>query len=121
MRRSDGRILTTHTGSLPRPAELTRLYARRARGEIVDEAALAALGRRALGWVVPKQVEAGVDIGNNGEEQREGFFLYLRHRMSGFGGNWQRPPRGDVERYPLFKAALQAQLAGRDAVSNFAP
>jgi 5-methyltetrahydropteroyltriglutamate--homocysteine methyltransferase len=121
MQRSAERILTTHTGSLPRPAALTRLYARRAAGEAVDEAALAEAGRRALAWVVPKQLDCGIDIGNNGEQQREGFFLYLRHRLSGFGGSWQRAPRGDIERYPLFKAALQSQLAGKEAVSNFAP
>ena len=121
MERSAGRILTTHTGSLPRPGELTRLYARRARGEAVDEAVLAEAGRQALAGVVQKQQECGVDIGNNGEQQREGFFLYLRHRLSGFGGSWQRSPRGDVERYPLFKATMAAQLAGKEAVSNFAP
>jgi 5-methyltetrahydropteroyltriglutamate--homocysteine methyltransferase len=121
MQRSAERILTTHTGSLPRPAALTRLYARRAAGEMVDEAALAEAGRRALAWIVPQQLDCGIDIGNNGEQQREGFFLYLRHRLSGFGGSWQRAPRGDIERYPLFKAALQGQLAGKEAVSNFAP
>ncbi len=42
MKRSTDRILTTHTGSLPRPPDLTRLYARRSRGQPVDEAALAA-------------------------------------------------------------------------------
>jgi 5-methyltetrahydropteroyltriglutamate--homocysteine methyltransferase len=41
------RILTTHTGSLPRPAELTELYARRAAGETIDEARLEALGKAA--------------------------------------------------------------------------
>ncbi len=121
MRNSDGRILTTHTGSLPRPPELTRLFARRARGEMIDEAELVAAGQRALRWIVPKQFEAGIDIGNNGEQQREGFFLYLRHRLAGFGGAWQRPPRADIERYPVFKAALESQLRGREAVSNFAP
>ena len=45
MQRSEKRILTTHTGSLPRPLELTRLYARRARGEPVDAAELAAPAR----------------------------------------------------------------------------
>jgi 5-methyltetrahydropteroyltriglutamate--homocysteine methyltransferase len=121
MQRSEQRILTTHTGSLPRPAALTQLYARRARGETIDEVELDAAGKRALAWVVPQQIAAGIDIGNNGEQQREGFFLYLRHRLSGFGGSWQRSPRGDVERYPLFKEAMQRQLAGKDAVSNFAP
>src|ERR1700730_4758334 len=121
MRYSEQRILTTHTGSLPRAAALTRLYVRRERGESIDEAELDAAGKRALAWVVPQQIAAGIDIGNNGEQQREGFFLYLRRRLSGFGGSWHRSPRGDVERYPLFKEAMQRQLAGKDAVSNFAP
>jgi 5-methyltetrahydropteroyltriglutamate--homocysteine methyltransferase len=44
---SEGRILTTHTGSLPRPAALTELYARRVDGEAIDEAALDAAGKAA--------------------------------------------------------------------------
>ena len=47
MRWSDERILTTHTGSLPRPPELTRLYVRRARGEAIDPAELDQVGIRA--------------------------------------------------------------------------
>jgi 5-methyltetrahydropteroyltriglutamate--homocysteine methyltransferase len=121
MQRSEHRILTTHTGSLPRPAELTRLYARRSRGEPVDLAEIEAAGRAALQWVVPKQIAAGIDVGNNGEQQREGFFLHVRHRMTGFGGTWKRFPRGDVEHYPVFKTMLEQQFAGREAVSNFAP
>jgi 5-methyltetrahydropteroyltriglutamate--homocysteine methyltransferase len=54
MRRSDGRILTTHTGSLPRPAALTRLYARRVRGEAVNPAEIDRAGRDALRRIVPK-------------------------------------------------------------------
>jgi 5-methyltetrahydropteroyltriglutamate--homocysteine methyltransferase len=118
---SDGRILTTHTGSLPRPAALTQLYARRARGEAVDAAELAAQGEAALRASVASQLAAGIDVGNNGEQQREGFFLYLRHRLSGFGGTWKRFSRADVDRYPQFKAAMERLLAGREAVSNFAP
>jgi 5-methyltetrahydropteroyltriglutamate--homocysteine methyltransferase len=121
MQHGEDRILTTHTGSLPRPSTLTDFYVRRARGEAVDIDALDAAGRAALEWIVPKQIAAGIDIGNNGEQQREGFFLYLRHRMSGFGGTWRRWPRGDVERYPAFKAMLERQLAANKAVSNFLP
>jgi 5-methyltetrahydropteroyltriglutamate--homocysteine methyltransferase len=121
MRRSEERILTTHTGSLPRPPELTRLYARRERGEPVDEAALSEAARQALRWVVPKQIAAGIDVGNDGEQQREGFFLHLRRRMSGFGGTWKRWPRADIEHYPVFKDALERQAAGREAVGSFAP
>src|SRR5215472_7369303 len=121
MRRSKERILTTHTGSLPRPPELTRLYVRRARGESVDAGEIETRGRAALRWIVKKQAEAGVDIGNNGEQQREGFFLHIRHRMSGFGGSWQRRTRADALRYPVFRRIMEEQLASRQAVSNMGP
>ncbi|OLD92207.1 MAG: hypothetical protein AUG92_02275 [Alphaproteobacteria bacterium 13_1_20CM_4_65_11] len=121
MRWSEDRILTTHTGSLPRPPELTRLYVRRARGGEVDPAELDRLGKEALRQIVDKQADAGVDIGNNGEQQREAFFLYVRHRMSGFGSGWKRWPRGDVERYPLLKAQMTQMLAAREAVGNYQP
>ena len=121
MRRSEARILTTHTGSLPRPPELTRLHIARARGESVDPAELDRLGQQALRGIVRKQATAGVDIGNNGEQQREGFFLHIRHRMSGFGGSWQRRPRADALRYPIFRRIMEEQLAARQAVSNMGP
>ena len=118
---STERILTTHTGSLPRPPELVRLSVRRARGEAVDAAELDRQGRAALRHVIDKQIEAKIDIGNNGEQQREAFFLYVRHRMSGFGGSWQRWPRGDVERYPILKEQMAKLLAAREAVGNYEP
>jgi 5-methyltetrahydropteroyltriglutamate--homocysteine methyltransferase len=121
MQWSTERILTTHTGSLPRPLELTRLYVRRARGEAVDPAEIERLGKAALRRIVDRQIEAGVDVGNNGEQQREAFFLYVRHRMSGFGDSWQRWPRGDVERYPLLKQQMAEMLAAREAVGNYQP
>jgi 5-methyltetrahydropteroyltriglutamate--homocysteine methyltransferase len=121
MRRSEQRILTTHTGSLPRPAELTRLYVRRARGESVDPSALERLGQAALRDIVRRQMIAGVDIANNGEQQREGFFLHIRHRMSGFGGAWQRRIRADALRYPVFRRMMEDQLATREAVGNMRP
>src|SRR5262249_20143894 len=63
MKRSDGRILTTHAGSLPRPRELTRLYALRANGQSIDEAAIDRAGREAVRATVRMQREAGIDIG----------------------------------------------------------
>ncbi len=121
MQTREGRILTTHTGSLPRPASLRRLLVQRARGESVDKAALEAEIRAAKQAVVQAQRAAGIDIGNDGEQGRESFFLSVRHRLSGFGGSWQRPPRSDIERYPAFRQAFTAWLAAQDAVSNFSP
>ena len=121
MKHSIDRILTTHTGSLPRPADLVHMYARRANGEMVDEAALEAAGHAAMNRSVDNQIASGIDIGNNGEQQREGFFLYVQRRMSGFSGTWKRFARGDVERYPEFKRAMQDQSGAKIAVSNFAP
>ena len=115
-------IPTTHAGSLPRPPDLTGLYARRARGEAVDADALAAAGREATHGIVARQIEAGITVGNNGEQQREGFFLYVQHRMSGFGGSWKRPGRRDVFRYPGLVREYETFLRARgEAVSNMEP
>jgi 5-methyltetrahydropteroyltriglutamate--homocysteine methyltransferase len=121
MRRSDDRILTSHTGSLPRPPHLTHLYAQRARGEPVDEAEIVSEGQAALRSIVPKQIAVGIDVGNNGEQQREGFFLHLRHRLSGLGGSWTRQSQADLDRYPAYKAAFRERLAGKEMVSAFLP
>jgi 5-methyltetrahydropteroyltriglutamate--homocysteine methyltransferase len=118
MQRSSHRILTTHTGSLPRPRELTQLYSLRARGEAVDENEIARAGREAVRAIVAKQRAAGIDIGNNGEQQRDSFFLYLKGRLSGLGGSWERPSRADVERYPEFKRMWAEQHASRTQVSS---
>jgi 5-methyltetrahydropteroyltriglutamate--homocysteine methyltransferase len=117
MRRSAERILTTHTGSLPRPENLTRLFVRRALGESVDPNEISAVGRDAVRAIVPKQAEAGIDVGNNGEQQRESFFLYLKERLSGLGGSWQRPSRADVDRYPGFKKRWLEQTSNKARVS----
>jgi 5-methyltetrahydropteroyltriglutamate--homocysteine methyltransferase len=117
MQTSQSRILTTHTGSLPRPEALVRLYLAKNRGEAVD-AQLAAAGRAALDESVRRQRDAGIDVGNNGEQQREAFFLYVRSRMSGFGGAWTRMPRADVERYPAYKAALAREQQHAQQVSS---
>ena len=117
MRASTERILTTHTGSLPRPQRLKALFVARSRGEAVDAAALDAAGREALRAIVPKQAQAGIDVGNNGEQQRESFFLYLKERLTGLGGSWQRPARADVERYPEFKQLWAAQTSSAGRIS----
>lgn len=68
MKRSENFILTTHTGSLPRPRALLQMYGRRIRNESVDEGALAAAGREAMRRAVQGQLDSGIHIGNNGEQ-----------------------------------------------------
>jgi 5-methyltetrahydropteroyltriglutamate--homocysteine methyltransferase len=118
MQRSSDRILTTHTGSLPRPRELTRLYSVRSRGDVVDEGEIARAGREAVRTIVARQHAVGIDVGNNGEQQRDSFFLYLKARLSGLGGSWERPSRADVDRYPEFKRVWAEQHASRTQVSS---
>ena len=121
MLHSEKAILTTHTGSLPRPRALLRLYGQRARGEAVEEAAIEAAGREAMHAAVRGQIECGIDIGNNGEQQREGFFLYMQRRLTGFGGSWRRWPRQDVERYPEYKRMSEEREIGREGVTSLVP
>lgn len=111
------RIPTTHAGSLPRPRALTRLHARRARGEAVDAAELAAAARAAVQAIVPKQRAAGIDIPNDGEQGRESFVLYLRDRLTGLGGASRRGGFADIEAYPEFKAQMLEGLATKEAAS----
>ena len=107
-----------HAGSLPRPAELTRLYIDRGQGKPVDTDELARGGREATRASIRQQADAGIDIGNNGEQPRDSFFLYLRDRLTGLGGSWERPTRADVERYPAFKRRWAQQASSEDKVSN---
>jgi 5-methyltetrahydropteroyltriglutamate--homocysteine methyltransferase len=111
------RILTTHTGSLPRPRALTRLHAQRSKGQQVDAAELAAASQQAVRAIVPKQLTAGIDIPNDGEQGRESFVLYLRDRLTGLGGESRRPPFADIEAYPEFKQALLDSLSGKETAS----
>ena len=115
------RILTTHAGSLPRPAKLIKLYADRARGKKVDEIKLIREGEAATKWVVKRQLEAGIDIPSDGEQLREAFFLYIQHRMTGFSGKWKRPHGNELASYPEFASLRRKQISDTNTVSNFTP
>lgn len=79
-------ILTTHAGSLPRPADLLEMVWARVDGEEVDEATLQARVDSAVAEVVTRQRDAGVDIVSDGEFSKSGFTTYIADRFSGFGG-----------------------------------
>lgn len=99
---SESRILTTHAGSLPRPAALAELHGRRSRGETVDPDELQQAIEDSTAAVIAAQVDAGIDIGNDGEQARESFFTYVQHRMTGFGGTSHRPLMRDLLDHPDF-------------------
>ena len=110
LKRSDTRILTTHAGSLPRPAPLVELQLRASRGDAVDPKALGREAAEATRRSVTKQLECGIDVGNDGEQPRESFVTYLRHRIGGFfSGKSARPPVQDLAAYPGFRALMQSQ------------
>jgi 5-methyltetrahydropteroyltriglutamate--homocysteine methyltransferase len=106
MQRSETRILTTHVGSLPRPPALRDLLVRRDRGEPVDAAALEREAGAAVERVVAGQLEAGVDVGNNGEQPRAGFSTYVAGRMRGFGGASRRELAQDLIEFPDYAEML---------------
>jgi 5-methyltetrahydropteroyltriglutamate--homocysteine methyltransferase len=109
MRTNDTRMLTTHVGSLPRSPRLTELLLRQERGEVVDETELAREVETAVETIVRKQLEVGIDIGNDGEQPRVAFHTYVARRMRGFGGGWIRPVRRDVTESPDFAAMWRAR------------
>jgi 5-methyltetrahydropteroyltriglutamate--homocysteine methyltransferase len=86
MKRSTERILTTHTGSLPRPDDLIRMMFAKEEGVPVDPAALAARIRAAVAEVVGRQTAAGVDIVSDGEMSKPSYATYVKDRLHGFGG-----------------------------------
>ena len=85
MKRSTEHILTTHTGSLPRPPELTAALQRRDRGEGEDDG-LDARIRDAVADIVRRQADAGVTVVNDGEAGKIGYSTYVKERLEGFGG-----------------------------------
>ncbi|MDP8923455.1 MAG: cobalamin-independent methionine synthase II family protein [Chloroflexota bacterium] len=91
MKRSTERILTTHTGSLPRPPDLLAMIGEREDGRPVDAAAFAARVRLAVAEVVGKQAEAGIDVVSDGELGKPSFATYVTHRLAGFGGENHEP------------------------------
>jgi 5-methyltetrahydropteroyltriglutamate--homocysteine methyltransferase len=111
MKRSTDRILTTHTSSLPRPDDLVELL--QARNE--DPSKDAAFRRRAaeaIGEVVDKQVEAGIDVISDGEMGKPSFVHYIRDRVSGFEGVNTQPSQLDFDaEFPGYGKSLSEGAA----------
>ena len=118
MQTSHSRILTTHVGSLPRSAALADLLIDQEQGKDIDLAALNREAELAVQYVIQKQAESGVDIGNDGEQPRIGFQTYVPQRMQGFGGESKRPTPQDMKEFPDFMALMQKRNVMRAKVFN---
>jgi len=110
VKRSTERILTTHVGSLPRSPELVDLLYKKDRGEPYDEAALAAAVSAGVAHAVAKQVVAGIDVVSDGEQSKVGYSTYVKDRLSGFAGDYPRPPHLDLAPYPQLREALARMI-----------
>jgi 5-methyltetrahydropteroyltriglutamate--homocysteine methyltransferase len=109
MKRSTERILTTHTGSLPRPPDLLEMIRARAAGEAVDESAFAARVKSAVTEIVQKQVEAGIDVVSDGEMGKPSFATYVSDRLTGLSGlNTDPRPFREQPVYPGWAATIPA-------------
>jgi 5-methyltetrahydropteroyltriglutamate--homocysteine methyltransferase len=99
-----GRILTTHTGSLPRPPELARALAGRETGEAPapSPGTLASMITDAVADVVGRQLAAGIDIVSDGEVGKIGYSTYVKERLSGFGGEPGTLALADLDDHPGF-------------------
>ena len=115
---SHDRILVTHVGSLPRNDELSDLLLRREEGQAIDKSQLADAMDRGVRHVVEKQAAAGIDIGNDGEQQRVGFQTYVAQRMSGFAGESKRRRGRDYEEFPELVEVLKHRFPKRSKMQN---
>jgi 5-methyltetrahydropteroyltriglutamate--homocysteine methyltransferase len=103
-----GRFLTTHIGSLPRPEDLMELMFAREDGLPLEASAVDARVRAAVQAVVQQQVEAGIDIVNDGEMSKPSYATYIKDRLNGFGGTGNSFAFQDLEDYPGVKARVFA-------------
>ncbi|MDA0999092.1 MAG: cobalamin-independent methionine synthase II family protein [bacterium] len=110
MKRSTERILTTHTGSLPRPPEVVDLLLAEEENRGAQAAALETAVVAAIADVVQKQVKAGIDIINDGEQGRPDYTSHVKDRLTGYDGP-SSPPLGTGEEGFPELSALLAQFA----------
>ena len=114
------RILATHTGSLIRPPELLQFLAAKERGEPYDEAAYAKTLKESVADQVRRQVEAGIDVVNDGEMGKSTWITYLYERVSGLEPRMVQlegasilPPSRDRQHFPGFYEELDKEFDTR--------
>ncbi|MBL8549059.1 MAG: cobalamin-independent methionine synthase II family protein [Hyphomonadaceae bacterium] len=102
------KFLTTHVGSLPRPQDLIEVMFAKEDGAPLDEAAVEAQIGKAVDDIVARQVEAGLDVVNDGEMSKPSYATYVKDRLNGFGGAGNSYVFLDIEDFPETKARIFA-------------
>jgi 5-methyltetrahydropteroyltriglutamate--homocysteine methyltransferase len=113
MKRSTSHILTTHTGSLPRSPALQELLRLREEHRPLDQATFAGGVRAAVAEVVQQQIAIGLDVINDGEQERSQYASYVKERLTGFDGERlirARPRLGDAD-FPDYVATHQSSTS----------
>jgi 5-methyltetrahydropteroyltriglutamate--homocysteine methyltransferase len=113
MKTSNDHILTTHTGSLPRPDQLIDLVYSKQEGKKVDDAAFASLVGKTVDDLVRKQADIGIDVVSDGEVSKPGFVNYISERLAGFGGVGAPWALGDMDDLPELVIAQYGGAAGQ--------
>src|SRR5689334_21276345 len=115
MLRSTERILTTHAGSLARPDDLLAMVQAKLLGETVDSAAFSARVTSAVSEIVRQQVEAGIDIVNDGELSKPSLNTYIADRLAGYEERPTDTPAGfpfaDCQDFPGWAATAPRRNA----------
>jgi 5-methyltetrahydropteroyltriglutamate--homocysteine methyltransferase len=106
---ADRRILTTHVGSLPRPADVVELLFALDRGEARDAALVEEVLQRSVNDAVRMQEDAGLDIVSDGEMSKISYATYVSHRLTGFDGDSARPTPQDLDDFPRFRDRLVSE------------
>jgi 5-methyltetrahydropteroyltriglutamate--homocysteine methyltransferase len=108
MKLSSERILTTHVGSLPRPADVSDMLLAKEDGMLADQVAFDACMKSAVADVVRQQVDVGIDIVSDGEMSKIGYSTYVTERLHGFKGDSERKMPQDLEMFPAFVQRVAA-------------
>ncbi|MFO1176300.1 MAG: cobalamin-independent methionine synthase II family protein [Paracoccaceae bacterium] len=95
-------LLATHVGSLPRSQAVVDFLFARERGEPYDPAAFDRCMADAVGEVVRRQKEAGIDIVSDGETSKISYATYVKDRYTGFAGDSPRNAPADLKMFPTF-------------------
>ncbi len=119
MKRSTDRILTTHTGSLPRPTDLADMLGKLDSNQPLDEAVFQQRVKQAVAETVAMQRKAGLDVLNDGEEGKVGYSTYIKDRCTGFEGeNRSTMVQAEGRDFPEWAAARARPTATRPACNG---